>query len=139
MLIELASGLTKHGISLAILRDMPADDVPLFVRLPADQAQRLTDAAGSTGRTKRRLIEDAVRAHLAAGDDLVIGRATLHEDAPQVLTLEEAAVLLRVPDADLLEIAQRGDIPARRIGGQFRFSRAALLAWLGCEPGLKEP
>ena len=112
---------------------MPTGDVPLYVRLPADQAQRLSHVSDSTGQSKRRLVEDAVRQHLAAGDGLVVGRAALREDAPAVLTLEEAAALLRVSDADLLQIAQRGDIPARQIGEQWRFSHAALLAWLGSD------
>jgi excisionase family DNA binding protein len=113
---------------------MPGDDVPLYVRLPADQAQRLNDVADSTGQSKRRLVEDAVRQHLASDDGLVVGRAALRENPPEVLTLEEAAALLRVEDAALLEIAERGDIPGQRIGQQWRFSRTALLAWLDHDP-----
>lgn len=113
---------------------MPRDDVPLYVRLPADQAHRLQDFADSTGQSKRRLVEDAVRQHLAGDDGLVVGRAVLREDAPGVLTLEEAAALLRVEDAALLAIAERGEVPCQQIGQQWRFSRAAVLAWLDPPP-----
>lgn len=113
---------------------MPRDDVPLYVRLPADQAQRLNDVADSTGQSKRRLVEDAVRQHLADDEGLVVGRAAVREDAPEVLTLQEAAALLRVEDAALLVIAQRGDVPCQQIGDQWRFSRAAVLAWLDPDP-----
>jgi excisionase family DNA binding protein len=114
---------------------MPDGDVPLYVRLPADQAQRLHDAAESTGQSKRRLVEDAVRHHLGGDDGLVVGRATLREIMPSVLTLEEAAALLRVEDEALLAIAQQGSIPGKQIGQQWRFSRAAIVAWLEAEPG----
>src|ERR1700753_3974911 len=82
------------ALSLDIIGNMPNDDVALYVRLPAAQAQRLSDAAERTGQSKRRLVEDAVRQHLAGDDGLVVGRASLREDGPEVLTLEEAAALL---------------------------------------------
>jgi excisionase family DNA binding protein len=48
----------------------------------------------------------------------------------EVLTLEEAAAFLRVPAGMLGAEAEAGRVPARRIGSEWRFSRAALLAWL---------
>ena len=50
--------------------------------------------------------------------------------ARQVLTLDEAARLLRVPAGELHRLAHRHEIPARRIAQQWRFNRQALLAWL---------
>ncbi len=101
---------------------------PLYVRLAADQARRLDHAVSASGKTKRRLVEDAVREHL--DDGLVVGRAALGEDPPEVLTVGEAASLLRVDETPLLEAAGRGELPARRIAGEWRFSRIALLSWL---------
>lgn len=49
---------------------------------------------------------------------------------PEVLTPNEAALLLRVELATLLDLAQTGEIPARQLGGEWRFSRAAVLGWL---------
>lgn len=49
---------------------------------------------------------------------------------PPVLTLEEAARLLRVDAVELERLALRNRVPARRIGARWRFNRAALLAWL---------
>jgi excisionase family DNA binding protein len=58
--------------------------------------------------------------------------------APSVLTLEEAARLLRVAPSELAELAHERGVPGRRIGGEWRFSREALLAWLaGTDP--REP
>ena len=108
---------------------MPAAGTPLFVRLAADPARRLDEAMAQTGLSKRRLVEDAVRAHLD-DDGLVVGRASLREAPPEVLTPEEAASLLRVEAPDVVAAAEDGELPGRRLGGQWRFSHAALLAWL---------
>ena len=109
---------------------MRSDQKPLYVRLGGDPSSRLEQAVAVSGKTKRQLIEDAVREHLT-DEGLVVGHVALREQDPEVLTLSEAAALLRVEEGELEGEAQRGDLPVRRIGGQWRFSRAALLAWLG--------
>jgi excisionase family DNA binding protein len=114
---------------------MKPAQTPLYVRLPAEQARRLDEAASTSGKSKRQLVEDAVREHL--GDDgLTVGRITLPEPEPEILTAGEAAALLRVDEGELLAAARAGDLPGREIGEQWRFSRAALLAWLGREAGM---
>lgn len=55
---------------------------------------------------------------------------------PEVLDLEQTAVLLRVDPELVRELAQAQRIPARRIGESWRFSRAALLDWLKGDPML---
>lgn len=47
-----------------------------------------------------------------------------------VLTLHEAALLLRISPEDVEILARHGEIPARRVGAGWRFNRAALLSWL---------
>jgi excisionase family DNA binding protein len=47
-----------------------------------------------------------------------------------ILTLQEAAEFLRVSAEDLSKDASEGHVPARRVAGEWRFSRSALLAWL---------
>jgi excisionase family DNA binding protein len=47
-----------------------------------------------------------------------------------VLTLGEAAAYLRVPEAELAELADRGGIPARKVGGEWRLLKKALDDWL---------
>lgn len=56
--------------------------------------------------------------------------------APDVLTLAEAAAFLRVPEADVVRSAEARDIPARRIGAEWRFSKSAIIEWLGAFPHL---
>lgn len=119
---------------------MAASSTPVFVRLATADAQLLNDAVASSGRTKRQLVGDAVREHLG-GDpgQLVVGRVAPKEPPPEVLTVSEAAALLRVEESTLEQEALSRAIPGRRIGEQWRFSHDALLAWLGaCEPAATE-
>lgn len=101
----------------------------LFVRLAPADTNRLDAAVATTGMTKRQLITDAVRRHLT-DDGLVVGRVALREDPDQVMTPAEAALLLKLDEPAVIESATRGELPARRLAGEWRFSRAAVLAWL---------
>lgn len=49
----------------------------------------------------------------------------------EVLDVEEAAQLLGVSPWTVREQAKRGSLPARKVGREWRFSRQALLGWLG--------
>lgn len=55
---------------------------------------------------------------------------------PEVLTLSEAADLLRVDALALATAADRGEVPGRYVMGRWRFSRLAVLAWLA---GVDDP
>jgi hypothetical protein len=117
---------------------MPESPTPLYVRLSPDRTRRLESAVLASGKTKRQLVEDAVGQHLT-DDGLLVGRVALREDPPEVLTLGEAASLLRVDEVQLLQAARRGEVPGRRIAEAWRFSRAALIAWLGGSGGRTPP
>ena len=49
---------------------------------------------------------------------------------PDVMTLEEVAAFLRLPEAMVRQHAERLTIPGRQIGDEWRFSRTALELWL---------
>lgn len=49
----------------------------------------------------------------------------------EVLSLEEASQLLGITVDDLSKLLETEDLPARMIAGQWRFSRSALIRWLG--------
>jgi excisionase family DNA binding protein len=58
-----------------------------------------------------------------------------HSFAPahelEVLTLEQLATLLEL-DVELVRgLAEAGEVPGRKLGDEWRFSRAAILTWLG--------
>jgi excisionase family DNA binding protein len=51
-------------------------------------------------------------------------------DTSDVLTLAEAAALLRVHPVTLRKRAAAWGVPHRRLGAEWRFSRAVLTAWM---------
>jgi excisionase family DNA binding protein len=105
---------------------MAEDRVPLFVRLPRDQAAALDRLVDSTGRRKQHLVSELL------ADQLAVGHIEIAEDArgEDVLTLEEAAALLRLPVEAIRARALAGGLPGRVFGEEWRFSRPALLSWL---------
>lgn len=114
------------------------DRVPLFVRLPAQQAAALDRLVGSTGRRKQQLVSDLL------ADQLTVGKIEIMESArsggEEVLTLDEAAALLRLPAGVIRARAVEGEMPGRLFGEEWRFSRPALLAWLASpETSQREP
>jgi excisionase family DNA binding protein len=51
-----------------------------------------------------------------------------------VLTPAEAASFLRVPEQELVRLAEQREIPAQRIGSEWRFLKRALEHWLTYGP-----
>ena len=126
---------------------------PLFVRLPAAEASKLDHASHELKIAKKDLVTALVARHVdpqrldslrrvvveMGRDELTVGRADFRpHEQPEVLTLEQAAELLQVPPEAAAELADAGELPGRRIGEDWRFSRRAVLAWLGGGP-LVEP
>jgi Helix-turn-helix domain len=53
------------------------------------------------------------------------------ESLPRVLNAVQAAELLGIKNVDVLRKQTRlGQVPGQRVGGRYRYSSAALLAWL---------
>jgi hypothetical protein len=102
------------------------DRVPLFVRLPREQSAALDQLVGRTGRRKQHLVSEML------ADQLAVGHIEFAQGAgdDEVLTLAEAAALLRLPIEAVRARAVAGDLPGRAFAEEWRFSRAALLAWL---------
>lgn len=108
---------------------MPEARSALFVRIPAAQARQLDSRAHALGRTKQDLVADLLATSL---DPAVPSQPDQSQGgAPDdVLTLDELAGLLKL-DADAVMVrVDAGELPGRRFGDQWRFSRRAVLAWL---------
>jgi excisionase family DNA binding protein len=83
-------------------------------------------------------------AHVVEGNGLAVGEGNgltvgRHEFRPapaapaapgDVLTAGEVADLLRTTEDAVLELAEAGELPGRRLAGKWRFARAAVLRWL---------
>lgn len=116
---------------------MPSEPTrAIYVRMSDRLARKLDKAAERLGLSKRDVLAALVNDHLdVEGDSLVVGLrraapATEPGPAGEVLTLEDAAELLRVQTSDVLALVEAGELPARRLGQQWRLSRTAVLAWL---------
>lgn len=48
----------------------------------------------------------------------------------EILTLPEVAGLLKVAEKTVYTMVKRRDIPAFKVGGQWRFQRTDLLSWI---------
>jgi excisionase family DNA binding protein len=100
----------------------------LYVRLPDDAAEKLHQAAFEMGLPKQDIVTSLLQDHLTVGK---------HEFFPnpvdEVLTPEEAAELLRSETATVIQMAEDGTLPARKVGDEWRFARSALMRWLGAE------
>jgi excisionase family DNA binding protein len=109
----------------------PPDErlAPLFVRIPEKLAQRLDQAAVEMRRPKQELVAAAL-----GDEDWALGRvfpASTSTDAPEVLTTEQLAELLQLDEDTVRKLAASGEIPGRKVGAHWRFSRRAVLDWLG--------
>jgi excisionase family DNA binding protein len=132
------------------------DRSPLYVRLTSEQAGRLDRAAAAVPAHKKDLIGGLVERYVhpespegvaalreiagsgrrvtveLGGEGPVVGHAEFRPaPALEVLDAAQAAELLAVDEAAILELAEQGELPGRRIDGAWRFSRRALLDWLG--------
>jgi len=114
----------------------------LYVRIPLEAAEKLDRAAFEHRVPKQDLIADLLVEHLphagkrrvvfeSAEDTMTVGHHSfIPVDEPDVLTAAEAAELLRVDEALVQEMAEAGEIPARKLGDEWRFARTAIVSWL---------
>lgn len=111
---------------------VPEPTRALYVRVPVTLADKLDRAAQRLGMSKRDVVTQLVgdRLEVEEGDPAMKPQRFWVGPEPEVLTLDEAAELLRVDRTDVTELLEAGDLPARRVGTQWRLSRSAVLAWL---------
>jgi excisionase family DNA binding protein len=101
---------------------------PLYVRLPDEAAEKLHQAAFELGLPKQDIVTSLLQDHLT------VGKHEFFPNQPEdVLTPEEAAELLRSDAATVIAMAEDGKLPARKVGDEWRYTRSALMRWLGAE------
>jgi excisionase family DNA binding protein len=101
---------------------------PLFVRIPAAAAERLDRASFELKRPKQELVAEALRS--LEVPKTPVGFARPSTGVGEVLTSAQLAELLQVDEKAVTDLARRGEIPGRKIGRDWRFSRSAVLDWL---------
>ena len=98
------------------------------MRLPTAEAEKLSRASVELGRPKQELVAEALRALDVPTEGFGFGR---HTASSEVLTAEQLAELLQVDAKTVRSLASRGELPGRKLGRHWRFSRHAVLDWLG--------
>jgi excisionase family DNA binding protein len=51
-----------------------------------------------------------------------------------ILTVDEAAALLKIPRSSVYKLAQQGKIPAKKVGKHWRFHRQMIMNWVTGQP-----
>ena len=101
---------------------------PLFVRLPAADAERLDRVSFELKRPKQELVAEALRSLDVQRPP--IGFARPASGSRDVLTTAQLAELLQVDEKVVRDLARRGELPGRKIGRDWRFARSAVIDWL---------
>ncbi|HSC49507.1 MAG TPA: helix-turn-helix domain-containing protein [Gaiellaceae bacterium] len=122
------------------------DETALFVRIPSEHAARLHRAADALGAPKRELISRLVAQYVdpdnptsmnalgLAQADWSVGQHSFRPASElEILTPAQLAGLLQVEEEVVLELAEKRELPGRKVGEEWRFSRDAILAWLAEE------
>jgi excisionase family DNA binding protein len=125
----------------------------LYVRLPANAVEKLHRAAEALGVHKKDLVAGLVTKYVDPDSErgltelttLSTRRVTVDMgspgptlgaysfqayDPPEVMSAEQAAEFLQVPEKIVVELAESGKLPGRKLGTLWRFSRDALVNWL---------
>ena len=125
------------------------DYTALYVRIPSAEAEKLHRAADFLKTPKRELItklvaefdpDDPVWTRSVAGPsvgaqaEFGFGQHSFRPAAElEILTPAQLAGLLQVDEETVVELAEQGELPGRKVGEEWRFSREAILAWLAAE------
>jgi excisionase family DNA binding protein len=122
------------------------DETALFVRIPSAEAAKLHRAADALGAPKRELITRLVAQYVDPDNPTMLNalggaRAEWgvgqHSFRPasemEILTPAQLAGLLQVEEEVVVELAEKQELPGRKVGEEWRFSREAILAWLAEE------
>lgn len=129
----------------------PPPETPLYVKLPTPAVDNLRRAAAALGIAQKDLVANLVTKYVDPDDHRgltqlgsprkvtvemgdtgpTLGAYSFHPyDPPEVMNVEQAAQFLQVEEPVVVELAEAGQLPGRKLGTQWRFSRDALVEWL---------
>ncbi|MCW5802327.1 MAG: helix-turn-helix domain-containing protein [Deltaproteobacteria bacterium] len=118
----------------------PPPQTPLYVKIPTTAADKLDRAAAALGVHKKDLVADLVTRYVSlsgrrtgdpADGELVMGTYSFQPyDPPEVMNAEQAGQFLQIETHIVIELAEGGKLPGKKLGPAWRFSREALVAWL---------
>jgi hypothetical protein len=121
----------------------PPPETPLYVRLPSSAVDKLDRAAEQLGMRKKDLVAGLVTRYVdpymaSKGRPLdtdeggpMVGTYSFQPyDPPEIMNAAQAGQFLQIDEKMVIELAEAGKLPGRKLGPAWRFSREALVAWL---------
>ena len=128
-------------------------ETPLYVRLPTAAVDKLDRAAAALKMHKKDLVAELVTRYVdpdsqrgltelgslpskrpvfdSRGGGPRLGSYSFQPyDPPEIMNAEQAGQFLQLDEQNVIELAEAGKLPGRRLGPVWRFSREALVAWL---------
>jgi hypothetical protein len=136
---------------------MPRKSPPetaLYVRLPNAASDKLERAAAALGVKKKDLVANLVTTYvdpdskqgLTALGTLATRKVldtnqtgpmlgsysfqSYSQDFPDVMNSRQAGQFLQIEEKLVIDLAEKGELPGKKLGPVWRFSREALVAWL---------
>lgn len=135
-------------------RKAPPPQTPLYVRLPKTAGDKLDRAATALGVPKKDLVAGLVSRYVdpdsqqglsalttlsskrpaETADGVMLGSYSFTAyqpyELPEIMNAEQAGQFLQLKERQVTELAEAGQLPGRKLGSVWRFSRAALIQWL---------
>lgn len=117
-------------------KDLVAELVTRYVD-PEDQ--RSMSALGSSSMSSMSSMSSAPRPAFSssAGGPSFGSYSFRPYEAPEIMSAEQAGQFLQLDEKTVLQLAEAGELPGKRLGVAWRFSREALVAWLSAPSGGK--
>lgn len=114
----------------------------LFVRIPTASAKKLEQHAKREGRSKQDIVAKLIHQELQkpTGTNAKHSPEVTPSETPEIMTLPELSVHLRISEDELQRKVNAGELPVRRFGDEWRFSRQAIENWMeGTDRPAKRP
>jgi excisionase family DNA binding protein len=136
-----------------------SSETPLYVRLPNEASAKLDRAAEALGVRKKDLVANLVSTYVDPDTQQGLNtlgtlatRKTLDtnqtgpmlgtysfqsysQEFPDVMNAKQAGQFLQIEEKLVVQLAEKGELPGKKLGPVWRFSREALVAWLAQPPG----
>ena len=125
----------------------PPEETPLYVRLPTNAVDKLRRAAEQLRMHQKDLVAELVTKYVdpdsprlgelapkrgvhPVGGPMMGSYSFQPYDPPEIMSSEQAGQFLQIDEKNVIELAESGKIPGKKLGPVWRFSREALVAWL---------
>jgi excisionase family DNA binding protein len=125
---------------------------PLYVKLPSTAVEKLDRASAALGVPKKDLVAGLVTRYVdpdsktglsalgalssrrpldtTDGGTMIGSYSFQPYDPPEVMNVDQAAQFLQIEANNVIELAEAGKLPGKKLGPAWRFSRDALVQWL---------